>query len=121
MRGSVVSKPVAVAFAALPLLAPVSVASATDFNAGTVMEKMAPNERAPYVQGVIEGLAFARYQRDNAHAEGDTKTVAGMKCVYDWFYQKPHTLDMIYVAFGKFPNYPPAAIINSLIKQDCPE
>ena len=94
---------------------------ATEFDAGVVMEKMTANERAPYIQGVIEGLAFAQYQRDNLHLEGDAKTVADMKCVYDWFYQKPHTLDLIYAAFGKYPNHTPATIISSLLKQSCPE
>lgn len=96
-------------------------ARAESFNAGVVMEKMSANERAPYIQGVIEGLAFARYQRDNQHVEGDAKVVTGMKCIYNWFYEKPSTLDVIYVAFKKYPDYTPAAIISSLIKQSCPE
>lgn len=83
------------------------------------MEKMQPSDRYPYVAGVVEGLAYGRYTRDNEHAEGDQKTTAGMKCIYDWFYEKPHTLDVIYAAFGKFPSYPPGAIISSLVKQEC--
>ena len=121
MRGSISSISAAVASAALSFLGMLSPASATDFNAGTVMEKMDPHEQASYIQGVVEGLAYARYQRDNQHIEGDAKTMTGMKCVYAWFYEKPNTLKIVFAAFDKFPSYPPAAIISSLIKQNCPE
>lgn len=121
MRGSISSKSAAIASATLSLLGLLSPATANDFNAGTVMQKMDPNGRSWYVQGVIEGLAYARYQRDNQHVEGDAKTVTGMKCVYDWFYEKPDTLKLVFAAFDTFPSYPPAAIISSLLKQSCPE
>ena len=85
------------------------------------MEKMTADQRNWYIQGVVEGLAYSRYERDNQHVEGDAKTAAGMKCVYNWFYEKPGTTDLIYAAFGKFPGYTPAAIIGSLVKQSCPE
>ena len=120
MRGSVTRKSAAIALAMLSLLATHSPASATDFTASVVMEKMPAAERAPYVSGVIEGLAYSRYERDNQHIEGDAKTVTGMKCVYDWFYNKPNSMDMIYQAFGRFPTYTPAAIVNALIQQSCP-
>ncbi len=84
------------------------------------MKKMDPHERTSYIQGVVEGLAYSRYKRDNQQIEGDAKTVNGMKCVYDWFYEKPNSMDMIYAAFGKFPTYTPAAIINALVEQSCP-
>lgn len=96
-----------------------SPASATEFTAGVLMEKMEAEARVPFIQGIVHGLAYARYKRDNEHAEGDKRDEAGMTCIYDWFFKKPHTLDAIYIAFGKFPEYPPAAIINSLVKQEC--
>ena len=83
------------------------------------MEKMDANDRVSFISGIIEGLAYARFARDNEHIEGDKKTTAGMKCIYDWFYDEPHALDLIYLAFGKYPNYLPGAIISNLIKQDC--
>lgn len=94
-------------------------AGATDFTAAAVMEKMEASARVPYISGVIEGLAYARYERDNQHLEGDNKTVVGMNCIYDWFYKTPKTLDTIYVAFGRYPTYPPGAIIGNLVKQAC--
>ena len=94
-------------------------ALATDFTAGVFMEKMDAAARVPFIQGIIDGLAYSRYLRDNEHRDGDQKTEAGMNCVYDWYFKKPHALNMIYQAFSKFPDYPPVAIINSLIKQEC--
>ena len=112
--------PAAITSTMLSLLSALSTASATDFTAEVVMEKMDPHERTSYIQGVVEGLAYSRYKRDNQHIEGDAKTVTGMKCVYDWFYEKPNSMNMIYAAFGKFPTYTPAAIINALVEQSCP-
>ena len=83
------------------------------------MEKMDANDRVSFISGIIEGLAYARFARDNEHVEGDKKTTTGMKCIYDWFYEKPHAIDLIYLAFGKYPTYLPGAIISNLIKQDC--
>ena len=94
-------------------------AKATDFTAGVLMEKMNANDRVPYISGVVEGLAYGRFMRDNEHVEGDKKSTVGMMCIYNWYYEKPHAIDLIYLAFGKYPTYPPGAIISNLIKQDC--
>lgn len=85
-----------------------------DFTAKAVMEKMKVEERYPYIAGVVEGLAYARYVRDD-------KKTAGMECIYDWFYEKPGTLDMIYAALGRYGDFPPGAIIAGLAKQNCGE
>ena len=53
--------------ALLPLTGP---AGATDFTAKAVMEKMQAGDRYPYVAGVVEGLAYARYSRDGKKTEG---------------------------------------------------
>ena len=98
-----------------------SEAEATEFDAGVVMQKMPVDQRAWDVQGVVGGLAFSRYERDNPPVEGGAKVVTGMNCIYDWFYEKPRTIDLIYAAFGKFPSYTPAAIIHNLVKQTCQE
>lgn len=95
--------------ALLPLTGP---AAATDLTAKVVMEKMEAEQRAPYVAGVIEGLAYARYERDGKKTEG-------MKCIYDWFYEKPNTLNLIYVAFGDYPEFTPGAIIGALTRKHC--
>jgi hypothetical protein len=95
--------------ALLPLAGP---AAATDFTAGVVMEKMEAEQRYPYIAGVVEGLAYARFSRDGKKTEG-------MKCIYDWFYEKPETLKLIYASFGQFPGYTPGAIIGALVKKKC--
>lgn len=90
----------------------ISEALATDFTAKTVMEKMQPEQRYAYVAGVVEGLAYSRYAKDG-------KKTDGMECIYDWFYTKPDTLDLIYAGFGQYPQYPPGAIIGALSQKSC--
>lgn len=113
MSGCYPSKPTAyisTVLALLPLTGPV--AWATDFTAKTVMEKMEAEHRYPYIAGVIEGLAYARYARDGKKTEG-------MECIYDWFYEKPETLNLIYAAFGQYPEFTPGAIIGALTRKSC--
>lgn len=95
--------------ALLPFTGP---AAATDLTASVVMEKMEAGQRSSYVAGVVEGLAYARFSRDGKKTEG-------MKCIYDWFYEKPETLKLIYAAFGQYPGYTPGAIIGALAKKSC--
>jgi hypothetical protein len=87
-------------------------ADAEDFSAGTLMQKMPAEQRAPYIAGIIEGLAYARFTQDG-------KKTDGMKCIYDWFYKKPDNLNLIYAAMGQYPTYTPGAIIGALVKKDC--
>jgi len=42
-----------------------SVAQAQNLNAGAVMSNMNSDQRVGYVSGVIEGLAYSRFVRDN--------------------------------------------------------
>lgn len=93
--------------------------SATDFTAGAVMNRMKSEERLPYIAGVIEGLAYARYMRDG-------KKTQGMMCIYDWFYKgkdgksSDDNITLIYAAFGKYPDYPPGVIVETLAEKACP-
>ncbi|GJE18433.1 hypothetical protein AIGOOFII_3158 [Methylobacterium marchantiae] len=89
-------------------------AFAMDFTAGVVMSKMKPEERYPFIAGVVEGLAYGRFVHDEKKTEG-------MGCVYDWFYKEPKTVDVIYAAFGKFPDHLPGAVIAALVKRKCGE
>lgn len=89
-----------------------SAAGATDFTAGIVMSKMKPEERYPFIAGVIEGLAYSRFAKDNKKTEG-------MGCIYDWFYKDPKTIDVIYAAFGRYPDHLPGAIIGALASRKC--
>lgn len=76
------------------------------------MEKMQAGDRYPYIAGVIEGLAYARYERDG-------KKIEGMECIYDWFYEKPETINLIYAAFGRYSEFTPGAIIGALVNKSC--
>lgn len=87
-------------------------ALATDFTAKTVMEKMPAEQRYPYLAGVVEGLAYARYVRDG-------KQTTGMECIYDWFYKKPETINLIYAALGKYQDFTPGAVIEALTHKPC--
>lgn len=99
---------------AFPLIfAPLEVA-ANDFTARKVMKEMNARERYSYIAGVIEGLSVARYMKDG-------KQKAGMECINDWFYEDKTTIDAVYLSFGKYPDYPPGAIIDVLAKQKCGE
>ncbi len=75
---------------------------------------MEASERFPFIAGIIEGLAYARYVRDGNQTDG-------MTCIYDWFYETENALDTIYVAFGAYPDYPPAAIVAGVLTQKCGE
>lgn len=87
-------------------------AGADNFTAKAVMEKMTAEERYPYLAGVVEGLAYARFVKDG-------QQTSGMKCIYDWFYGKPDTQDLIYAGMGRYPDYTPGAIVGALADQTC--
>lgn len=85
---------------------------ASDFTTDRVMKDMTRDERKGYLAGVIEGLAFARYKKD-----GDK--IEGMKCIYDWLYEKPDSVELIFSAFERFPNHTPGAVIAALVRKEC--
>lgn len=92
----------------------ISPAAARDISTNAVLGKMDAKDRYPFIAGIIEGIAYHRYAAFN-------KDSAGMNCIYDWFYDGQKTIDVIYVALGKFPDHPPAAVIAALAKKECPE
>lgn len=83
-------------------------------DAGKVMNQMTAEQRAGYLAGVVEGLAIARYMKDQ-------KQKAGMECIYSWFYEEKGNIRLIHEAFDKYPGYPPGAIIDVLVKKKCGE
>lgn len=106
------SKCLAVVMMGLQIAAATSVARASDFDAEAVLTKMSTVERAAYIAGVVEGLAYARYDKDG-------QTTDGMGCIYDWLYENDQTLPAIYAAFERFPNYTPGAIIAAMVDKEC--
>ncbi|MCO5056968.1 MAG: hypothetical protein M9905_03595 [Rhizobiaceae bacterium] len=93
------------------LLSPVS-ASATDFTAGIVATEMDERDRYPFMAGIVEGLAYARYAEEG-------KTTNGMKCIYRWFYDAKSRPQEILAVFKRFPDYTPGAVIAAMMEKEC--
>jgi hypothetical protein len=95
-------------------------AQAQDMTAGLILEKMQPEERFAYINGIVEGMAYARFRKDTI-ATG-SKDEAGMKCIYGWYYTgdgKTHA--RIEAAFRKFSDHMPSVIIGTMVKKECGE
>jgi hypothetical protein len=86
--------------------------TAQALTAGVVMEKMEGSDRYTYVAGIIEGLAHARFVKDN-------KDTQGRACIYTWFYDDKATLPKIYAAFEKYPGTLPGAVVGALAATKC--
>lgn len=96
----------------LMVLCLTSDAGAADFTAGSIMEKMNADERFLYINGVVDGTAYARFLRDG-------KQEAGMKCINDWFYHDKTAMPKIYAAFARYPSYPPNVVISVVANNQC--
>ena len=84
----------------------------TTMTAGVIMEKMPQADRYPFVAGIIEGLAYARYVKDG-------KQTDGMGCIYDWFYKKQGRIQDVYQAFSRFKEHMPGAIVAAMVAKEC--
>ena len=85
---------------------------AQTMTAGVIMEKMEAGDRYTYVAGIVEGLAHARFIKDNK----DTK---GRACIYAWFYDDKATIEKIYEGFQKYPGVLPGAVVGALAAMKC--
>lgn len=88
---------------------------AGSFDAKTVIDKMSSEEKAVYIAGLVDGLAYARYEKEGK------KTTGGMKCIYYWYQKKEDTVENIILAFHKYKNYTPNAIVAAMIAKECGE
>lgn len=59
-------------------LALIAVDDAGAQTAGDILEKTSPDHQLGYINGVVEGLAYARFLRDRPNE-------TGMRCIYDWY------------------------------------
>ena len=73
---------------------------------------MEPEHRTPYIIGLVDGLAYARFVSDG-------QETAGMNCINQWFYEQDGAIDQIYVAFDEFSDFPPGAVVSVLLNQVC--
>lgn len=94
------------------LTASISAFAQTEMTAGVVMERMEPEERWTYISGIIEGLAAARYRQGG-------QDMAGMECIYGWFYGQNGAAEQILEAFQAFPEHMPGMVISVLLDQVC--
>lgn len=69
-------------------------------------------ERYTFVAGIVEGLAHARFIKDN-------KATEGRACIYAWFYDDKGTRDKIFEAFARYPNALPGQVIGALAATKC--
>lgn len=99
---------------AMPFIALTEPAFASgEMTAGSVLTQMTTEERVAYLAGIVEGLAYARHQKDGSND--------GMRCVYDWFYENEGVNAEIRAAFEHFSDYTPAAVIAAMVEEDCGE
>ena len=95
-------------------------AADTPMTAGVIMEKMKAGERALYVVGLIDGLAYARFRKDSAAA--GSKVESGMACIYDWFYKDGvSAMDRIEAAFRSYSTQFPSVVMAAILKKECGE
>lgn len=85
----------------------------TPVTAGAVMTEMTSLERVHYLGGIVEGLAYARFEADGQQS-------AGMKCIYDWYYRNPDNLELVHGAMNRWPDLTPGAIMGVILNKACP-
>lgn len=99
---------------ALPIILGVNSVRAETLTAGVALDTMSSVEFSSFVQGVVEGLAQARYEKDGRDTDG-------MRCIYEWFYESGDTsLRDVISGFDKFPDHSPGAVMSGLINRECP-
>lgn len=91
----------------------VNVQQAKALTAGDVMNKMTIDQRLGYMDGIIEGLAFARWLKDKP-------SKVGMKCIYDWYYSDAEKIHgRITTWFNRHTDKPAGALMYVLTKKEC--
>jgi len=94
----------------------VNLSRASEFNADVVMNEFSKEQRVNYMIGLVDGLAYARWQRDKP-------SNVGMKCIYDWYYKDNSALwkNTLAPVFKRYKDKPATAIIYVLTKKECGE
>lgn len=99
---------------AAPFILGMGNARAETLTAGVALDMMNSSEFSAYTQGIIEGMAQARYE-----ADGGTD---GMRCIYEWYYgDQAATARAVVGAFDQYPDHSPGAVMSGLIRKECPE
>jgi len=88
--------------------------------AGVVLDKMNSDELFAYVNGMVEGMAYARFRKDSLAA--GSRDEAGMVCILDWYWKgEGNTPSRIEAAFRQHKEHMPSTIIGTMIKNECGE
>jgi len=96
------------------VLVPNSEAEAQGLEVSTVLENMNAEQMNAYLSGIVEGLAYARYEQEGRDADGS------MKCIQDWFYySEGEGVKQIMQAFNRFKTYPATSVVAALVAQKC--
>jgi hypothetical protein len=92
----------------------------TAMTAGVIMKEMPVRERASYIMGIVEGLAYARFRADSVATGAKDET--GSRCIYAWFYKDTTaSFDRIEATFKKYPEHFPSTLLVAMIKKECGE
>lgn len=84
---------------------------AQNLDANYVLNKMNADEQVGFIAGVVEGLAFSRWQRDRPDE-------TGLECIYRWHGKKDKWND-IEQWFARHPTRQVGPLLYILIKKDC--
>lgn len=115
-------KPIKSSISALLIAAVTGVhpALAAEMTAGTIMKEMPARERATYIMGIVEGIAYGRFRKDTI-ASG-AKDEAGMKCILAWFYRDMlASYERIEGAFRQYEQHMPSTVVAAMAKKECGE
>ncbi len=86
-------------------------ALAQNLDADFVLNKMTSDQQVSFVAGVIEGLTFSRWQKDNPD-------LSGVQCIRKWA-DRQDKWSKIEQWFGRHPDKQPGPLLYILIKQEC--
>ena len=89
---------------------------AAALTADDVLNRMNADQQASYINGVVEGLATARWLADRP----DT---TGANCIYDWYYQTPFepVWNLVVQWFERHSDQQVGILMQILINRECGE
>lgn len=87
--------------------------NALAIDANDVLTKMSRDHRIGYINGVVEGLTFARWLKDRP----DT---TGVKCIHNWYYGDPAKSGKVTLQWlERNPDKTVGLLMHALIKKEC--
>lgn len=84
-----------------------------NLDANYVLNEMSSDQQVGFISGIISGLSFARWLKDD-------KEMEGMRCIQAWW-EKPGMWNEIDTFFAKHPTRQPAPLVYILVRDECGE